>query len=131
MPAPALETERRPVPGSQKIVYQDVAQLANHFAASYAAAVYRLKNLGRISQAECTSLLKDDSLASTYLSILRLSDESSPPDRPDRYLINQVAYLAVEAFRRGEISRGRLLDTSKKLGIEQGNKLVALAKATD
>jgi Zn-dependent peptidase ImmA (M78 family)/transcriptional regulator with XRE-family HTH domain len=128
-PTPALETERRPMPGSQKIVYQDVAQIAHHFGASYAAAVYRLKNLGRISQTECNYLLKDDSVAATYVSILRLTDEPKPNDRPDRYLVNQVAYLAVESFRRGGISRTRLLDISKKLGIERGEKLVALAKA--
>lgn len=63
-----------------------------------------------ISQTECTSLLKDDSLAATHLSILRLSDEPTRNDRPDRHLINQVAYLGVEALRRGEISRGPLLD---------------------
>ncbi|GMU94226.1 MAG: hypothetical protein AMXMBFR4_32840 [Candidatus Hydrogenedentota bacterium] len=55
-------------------------------------------------------MLKDDSLAATHLSILRLSDEPTRNDRPDRHLINQVAYLGVEALRRGEISRGPLLD---------------------
>ena len=46
----------------------------------------------------------------------------------DRELVSQVAYLAVEAYRREEISRGKLLDISTKLGLS-GNKLVSLAKA--
>jgi len=124
----AIEMQRRPTPGSQKIVCQDVVQLAYHFGVSYTAAVYRLKNLGRITQTECVALINDEAHASTYLGLVRLTDDSVPNERgPDRHLVNQVAYLAVEAFRRGEISRGRLLDVSKSLGIE-GNRLVALAK---
>ncbi|MEK7877801.1 MAG: hypothetical protein AAB325_16615, partial [Pseudomonadota bacterium] len=46
----------------------------------------------------------------------------------DRELRSQVTRLAIEAFRREEISRGRLLDLGKQLGI-LGPKLVALAEA--
>ncbi len=124
----AIEKQRRPTPGSQKIVCQDVVQLAHHFGVSYAAAVYRLKNLGRITQGECTALINDEPHAAMYLKVLQLTDDAVPNERgPDRHLVNQVAYLAVEAFRRGEISRGKLLDVSQSLGIE-GNQLVGLVK---
>ncbi|MSQ51890.1 MAG: ImmA/IrrE family metallo-endopeptidase [Betaproteobacteria bacterium] len=46
----------------------------------------------------------------------------------DRELRTQVTRLAIEAYRREEISRGRLLDLGKQLGIP-GPKLVALAEA--
>jgi hypothetical protein len=120
----------RPAPGSQKIVYQDVAQLAANFRVSYASAVYRLRNLGWISQTECTALLADNLHASSYLKLLRLIDDQEAVEepKPDRHLVNQVAYLAVEAFRRDEISRGKVLEIAKTLGIEKGTELVLLAK---
>jgi len=124
----AIEAERRPAPGSQKIVCQDVVQLAYYFGVSYTAAVYRLKNMGRITQAECGALIDDEAHAAAYLRVLRLADESVPGEKgSDRHLVNQVAYLAVEAFRRGEISRGKLLEVGEILGIE-GRQLVAFAK---
>lgn len=122
-----IETQRRPTPGSQKIVCQDVVQLAYHFGVSYAAAVYRLRNLGRISQTECSALLEEEVHANEYRRLLQLTDDDKPV--PERHLVNQVAYLAVEAFRRGEISRGKLLDVSQTLDIE-GSRLVSLAKVT-
>lgn len=126
-----IEAQRRPVPGSQVITYQDVAQLAHHFGVSYKAAVYRLKNLNISSQTEMESLLASEHHALSYLKLLRLCDDEQVVEKqvmPDRELVSQVAYLAVEAFRREEISRGRLLEISGKLDIS-GNKLVALAKA--
>ena len=127
----AIETQRRPAPGSQKIVYQDVAQLAYHFAVSYVAAAYRLKNLEWITQTECAALLRDEHHATSYRKLLRVVDESelAGQAQPDHNLVNQVAYLAVEAFRRGEISRGKVLDIAQTLGIEKGSELVSLAKA--
>ena len=126
-----VEAQRRPVSGSQVITYQDVAQLAHHFGVSYKAAVYRLKNLSISSQAEMEALLGCEQHANNYRKLLRLSDETEGEmqDMPDRELVSQVAYLAVEAFRREEISRGRLLEISTKLNIS-GSKLVSLAKAT-
>lgn len=130
-PEHAIEAQRRPSPGSQKIVYQDVAQLASYFRVSYTAAVYRLRNLASISQTECTALLADNLHASSYLKLLRMMDDQEAVEepKPDRHLVNQVAYLAVEAFRRDEISRGKVLEIAKTLGIEKGTELVSLAKA--
>jgi Zn-dependent peptidase ImmA (M78 family)/transcriptional regulator with XRE-family HTH domain len=131
----AVEAQRRPAPGSQLITYQDAAQLAYHFVVSYKAAVYRLKNLNLTSQAETETLLANETNAYSFLKMLRLWDvlekdqrENDQDAQLDRELVSQVAYLAVEAYRREEISRGKLLDISTKLGLS-GNKLVSLAKA--
>ena len=48
----------------------------------------------------------------------------------DQELRSQLMRLSVEAFRQGEISRGRLLEISVKLGVE-GAELLELAEATD
>lgn len=132
---PTVEAQRRPAPGSQVITYQDAAQLAYHFVVSYKGAVYRLKNLNLTSQSETETLLANENNAASYLKMLRLWDVLEKDERAnekdsqlDRELVSQVAYLAVEAYRREEISRGKLLDISTKLGLS-GNKLVSLAKA--
>jgi len=122
------EARRRPVPGSQRIVYQDVVQLARHFGVSYVAAVYRLKNLERITQTECTALIDNGPHALNYQKLLDIANDSGTEQVLDRHLVIQVAYLAVEAYRRGEISRGKLLEVSKILDLD-GKELVALAKA--
>jgi Zn-dependent peptidase ImmA (M78 family)/DNA-binding XRE family transcriptional regulator len=132
---PPIEAQRRPAPGSQVITYQDAAQLAYRFVVSYQAVVYRLRNLNLTSRAETESLLANEDHAADFLKMLRLWDvlekdqrENEPESQLDRELVSQVAYLAVEAYRREEISRGKLLEISAKLGLS-GNKLVALARA--
>lgn len=125
-----VEAQRRPVAGSQIITYQDVVQFSHHFGVSYKAAVYRLKNLNIVNPSETDSLLGAEHHALSFLKLLRLWEDETDDKgaRPDRELVSQVAYLAVEAFRREEISRGRLLDISAKLDIP-GSKLVSLARA--
>lgn len=55
--------EERPGPGSQQITYQDVVALARHFGVSYAAAVYRLSDLGFMNADEKANLLERSELA--------------------------------------------------------------------
>jgi len=126
--------ETRTAAGSQALTFHDAAQLAHRFQVSYETAVYRLKNLGHISQASCEQLLlhKDD--GRRLIKILYDFDDidgaldASEADRRQRDLVPQVARLAVEAYRRGEISRGRLRDLGRTLGIA-GDQLADLAEA--
>lgn len=65
-----------------------------------------------------------------YLRALELLDDlegTDTPQRGTRELRSRIAHLAIEAYRRGEISRGRLLDLSKALEIE-GRQLFDLAE---
>ena len=125
-----IEAERRAVPGSQKITYKDVATLARHFGVSYKAAAFRIRNLNWVNFDECNSLLEQEGSARDYLTLLDFSDSvEGKDDAPaDRELRRQVAGLAIEAFRREQISRGRLLELSKPLGVP-GSKLLKLAEA--
>ena len=56
--------------------------------------------------------------------------KSSPEDKDwrDRELKSQVVQPVVEGYRREKISKGRLLNISKKLGL-RGHTLVDLAGA--
>ena len=66
-----------------------------------------------------------------FLEFLRMLDDLDQPEsreRQERELKSQVVHLAIEAYRREEISRGKLLDLSKKLELS-GRKLIELAEA--
>jgi hypothetical protein len=130
------EAQTRAETGSQKITYQDAASLSRYFGASYQAAVYRLQDLGVINQTQKQALLDQETLGNEYLGLLRftgaidngqISDDDSGPHQ-DLELIERIVYLAIEAFRREEITSQRLLDLADKLDVS-GSKLVELAEA--
>ena len=126
-----IEAEFRPAAGSQRITYKDAALVAYHFRVSYQAALYRLKSLRHVSQRELSSLLQQDYFGRKYLKLLEMLDELEAPEQRghwDRELRNEIAHLAIEAYRREEISRGRILDLSKILEI-RGDALLSLAQA--
>ncbi len=129
-----IEALDRPAPGSQEITYQDVAFIAHHYKVSYPAAVYRLCDLGHIKQSGKAELLEKSGLGSRYMSVLYREDifeRGVKPEqqKPDRELVSQVVRLAIEAYRREEVSEGWLRDLSDKLGVP-GEDLVELAEAT-
>ena len=76
-------------------------------------------------------MFSKEELGRTYLEILGMQDDLEGLDerKRDRELVSQVVHLALEAYRRDEISRGRLIDLSKRLGISPAKQLVALAEA--
>lgn len=125
------EVEIRPASGSQSITYQDVAIIARHFEVSYEAAVWRLKNLGHLGNPETKDLIarKDD--GKRFASLLKFSElldeKEATPDEREQELRVQLAWLAVETYRREEISQGRLRELAGKLGIS-APELLALAE---
>jgi Zn-dependent peptidase ImmA (M78 family)/transcriptional regulator with XRE-family HTH domain len=127
--------ETRPPRGSQALTAYEVARLAHRFIVSYETAVYRLKNLGHVAQAASTRLLEQKDIGRQFLHLLYsfegfdVAPNASETGRRQRELVPQVASLAVEAFRRGEISRGRLRDLGRTLNVS-GDKLADLAEAS-
>jgi Zn-dependent peptidase ImmA (M78 family)/transcriptional regulator with XRE-family HTH domain len=131
-----VEASGRSVPGSQTIGYQDVASLARYFGVSYQAAAFRLQALNIVNQSERESLIEQEELGNRYLRLLNFVQAIDSPDEAkdgeddqQKELVSHVAYLAIEAFRRDEISRGKLLELSKTLQIP-GKELLALAQGT-
>lgn len=126
----AVVAQYRQTATSQQISAQAIAWIAHHFGVSYQAAVYRLQNLGYLRAKERDALLKEESKGREYLRILHLLQDMETPTEhvsQNRELKAQVAYLAIEAFQREEISRGRLLDLSKILELS-GKELLQLAE---
>jgi len=128
------EAEERPAPGSQQITYQDVVTFAHHFGVSYPAAVYRLSDLNFVNADEKASLLERSDLAARLVRAMDDFDdcdeeeEKNPDRKPDRELVSQIVRLAIEAYRREEVSQGWLRDLSDKLEMP-AEDLVELAEA--
>jgi Zn-dependent peptidase ImmA (M78 family)/transcriptional regulator with XRE-family HTH domain len=116
------DAEVRPAAGSQTITYQDVATIARHFGASYEAAAWRLRSLNRLSQTEAQTLVGQREVGNRYLSLLAFHEVigNDPPVRNndparEQELRSQLVRLAVEAYRREEISVGRLTELADKI----------------
>jgi Zn-dependent peptidase ImmA (M78 family)/transcriptional regulator with XRE-family HTH domain len=127
-----MEAEIRTRPGSQAITYQDVASLARRFEVSYDAAVWRLKSLNYLGNAEAAALLEQKDIGKRYIHLLGfegLLDDGRTAEKPEQELRTQLVRLAVEAFRQKEISRGRLTELAKKLEVNP-SELIEFAEAT-
>lgn len=120
-----LDTERRAAPRSQRITFKDAAMLAHHFGTSYESAVYRLRDLRVIKPSERLTLLEEDQAKAAKDFIGLFYREA--PSGPDPGLVREVANLAIEAFRREEVSTGWLRDLGEKLGLP-GAELLRLAE---
>lgn len=133
--AEAYDVEARPKPGTQSIQVYDVVLLAHHFQVSALAALYRLRNLGlvrlddrgprreavaRLGGHGPFELLKEQcerrsqSIA-RRLGLPPLDDASSVEPFRHRFLS-----LALEAYRRDEITRGKLRELARLVGMERG-----------
>lgn len=113
------EAEIRPPVGSQTVTWQDINMMAIYFGVSYESIVWRLRNLNHLSSSEANNLLgqKEKRLRLEDLLKIRMDDIPPPPDDPGQELRSQVVRLAIEAFRREEISAGRLKDLACTLGV--------------
>lgn len=121
-----VENSLRPPANSQTISYQDVASLAHHFRVSYQAAAYRLNGLGIVTKTERAELLERESEAKDFMAFMQMFDPYAMA-QDDRELVNQVLQLTIEAYRRCEVSRGRVMDIAANMGVS-GRKLLTFAE---
>ncbi len=104
---------------SQAITCQDVAMIACHFGVSYTAAVWRLRNLRHVSDGEAEALMSRKEIGATHLKMVGRDGFSDGKPRPlGSALTEQLVYLAVEAFRQGLITQGRLGNIGRDIGVE-------------
>ena len=126
-----IDCEIRNPTGSQQINYKDIAILAFHFGVSYQVAVFRLKGLRYTSSPESAHLLDQERFGLEYLRELKMLENLEGTEqirRGDLEIQRDVTHLAIEAYRRELISRGRLLELAKILGVS-GQVLIRLADA--
>ena len=123
-----IDAEFRSPARSQRVNYKDIAMLAHRFGVGYQAALYRLKSLRHLSPAESRELLEQETFGRQLLRELSMVGDAEEPEHRDRELRSEITHLAIEAYRREEISRGRVLELSKMLGMK-GDVLLRLAEA--
>jgi Zn-dependent peptidase ImmA (M78 family) len=129
--AEAVQVEQRAVPGSQEVQLYDVALVAHHFGASRISALYRLKNLRLIDDREFQRLKAQEEggagkAIAEFLAAPELSGtESSREDFRRRFL-----GLALEAYRREEITQSKLGELAEMVGMRREEVRAALRSAT-
>ncbi len=113
-----VEALTRAAPRSQDTQMYDIAELAAHFGVSRLAALYRLRNLRLLSDAEFEHLkqLEESGNGRAVADLLRLSTEEEGAAR-DEYR-HRVFSLALEAFRRHEISRAKLGELAEMIDLD-------------
>ncbi len=126
-----VKASRRAATFSQTLTFEDVAALAHYFGVSYQAALFRMKSLAIVNAPEFEELREKESLGLRFLVLLNLWDDlyGKESRSPDREIVGQVVHLALEAFRREEISSGKMRDLCKLLGVP-ARELLQLAEAT-
>ena len=106
-----VHDEARNDASAVRISVHDVAFLAHEFRVSYEMAAIRLKDLDCIRKSTLDILLEAKEAGRDFMRALNLYDPDDDETQP--YLEWQLVGLAMEAFRRDKISRGRFVSVCK------------------
>ncbi len=104
LPAEEVEAQHRErFPGGE-IDYADLVEMAREFEVSTEALLWRFRLMGKLTQEKAEGILNDPEF--------RAEDRRTMPDRwgstPEGPLPQRYWRLALNAYRRGELSLGRL-----------------------
>jgi Zn-dependent peptidase ImmA (M78 family) len=116
--AGSLDVEGRAAPGTQVVQLYDVVQLAHSFEVSRPAVLYRLLNLRLVTQAEFDHLKAIDAAGKgkQMAALLGLPEPDLSEVRNE--FSHRFLGLALEAYRREEISRGKLDELAGMVDLE-------------
>ncbi len=116
----SLAAEGRVEPGTQEIQLYDVVQLAHHLGVSHSAAVYRLRNLRLITEAQMDRLKVETSEHGKDLAALLDLPE---PDHAEarRWFRHRFLGMALEAFRRDKITHGKLIELANMVDLARSS----------
>jgi transcriptional regulator with XRE-family HTH domain len=119
-----LSAQKRTPAGSQVVQVHDVVGLAHHFGASYDAALYQLSNLKVLTKDRFDALKEQRDLGARIARALRIEywDENAHWS-----LAEMVLALGFEAYRRGEISRSKLLELAGEAEVPTADVEAVLA----
>lgn len=115
--AGSLDVEGRSEPGTQTIQLYDVVQLAHHFGVSRLSALFRLRNLRLLTEAEFEHLkvLDDEGKGKKLAKLLGLAEPDHEEMRSE--FKHRFLGLALETYRRDEISRSKLRELVVMVGL--------------
>jgi Zn-dependent peptidase ImmA (M78 family)/DNA-binding XRE family transcriptional regulator len=117
--AGAVQAEGRAAPGSQDIQLYDLVHIAHHFGVSRLAALFRLRNLKVVTQAEFEQLKAADE-AGYGRELARLLDlpDSEDVDEKDGFR-HRVLGLALEAYRRDLFTPAKLTEVTRLMSVDR------------
>lgn len=113
----SLNVEGRTEPGTQTLQLYDVVQFAHHFGVSRLSALFRLRNLRLLTESEFEHLksLDDQGKGKQLAELLGLAEPDHAEMRSE--FKHRFLGLALEAYRRDEISRGKLRELVTMVGL--------------
>lgn len=111
-----VPAQKRMPTGSQEVRVHDVVGLSHHFGASYEAALYHLLNLGIIRRDNFDILWESKEAQGPIRRALRISGWD---EEVHWTLAEQLLSLGLEAYRREEISRSKLIELAGKVGVDR------------
>jgi Zn-dependent peptidase ImmA (M78 family)/transcriptional regulator with XRE-family HTH domain len=116
--AEVIQVEQRAAPGSQEIQLYDVVRLSHHFGVSRSSMLYRLKNLRLISEAEHRRLVEQEERGDgrAIAEFLRAAEPLRTVDDREDFR-RRFLGLALEAYRRDEITRSKLTELAGMVGV--------------
>ncbi|MBN1611871.1 MAG: ImmA/IrrE family metallo-endopeptidase [Polyangiaceae bacterium] len=115
--AGTLSVEGRSAPGTQTIQLYDVVQLAHHFGVSRVAALFRMRNLRLLTEAELEHLKSLEEEGKGKLLAQSLGLEEPDHEEMRGRFKRRFLGLALEAFRRDEVSHGKLRELVAMIGL--------------
>ena len=112
----AVTVEGRAAPNSQDLQIYDVVQMASLFGVSVPAALYRLRNLRFITDAELSRLKEEDECGKsrTTARLLGLAEPDHTQARNE--FRHRFLGLGLDAYRRDLISAGKLREIARLVG---------------
>ena len=123
----SIRGRARAVPGSQQIQLYDVVRMAHHFRVSRTAACYRLRSTRLLTASKLDMLLQQERTDQT-----RKLEQLLGIPQPDHQALrnqfrNRFVGLALEARRREEISRAKLLEVAAMVDVSSESVDQAIA----
>ena len=119
----SVRAEERSTPGSQVITYLDVAWIARRYGTAYRLTVSRLLAQELISEADSTRLVKPTlvEFAGEWLTLFS-SRAATPHPGYAIFVLSDLnaehAHMAVEAYRRGVITKADLREEAVTLSLQ-------------
>jgi len=125
----AIPAQSRQERRSQSLQIYDLVLVAHHFGVSRKAALYRLLNLGHASRTESEVLLRREEAGQgrEIGKLLGLQPLDSPRAEEDFH--HRFLALALEAYRRGQITRRKLHELGQMVAVSAAALDSALERA--
>lgn len=117
----------RSAPRAQDVQVYDLAQVAHKFGVNTAAALFRLKNLGLVNEDRFRHLQDDIDRGLDKQAARLMGLDSRKETGAHQRFRHRFVGLALEAYRRERISRGKLKELAGMVGLDAEDVLALVS----